>query len=39
MMLVVVMTKMSWQVNEEVSQDMNGAADAMNLAVASRDGV
>jgi len=30
MMRVVMMTEMSRQVNEEVSRDMTGEADAMN---------
>ena len=36
---VVMMTEMSWQVNEEVSRDMTGEADGMNQGVDSRDGV
>ena len=36
---VVMMTEMSWQVNEEVSRDMTGEADGMNHAVDSRDGL
>jgi len=38
-MRVVMMTEMSWQLNEEVSRDMTGEADGMNLGVDSRDGV
>ena len=38
-MRVVMMTEMSWQVNEEVSRDMTGEADGMNQGVDSRDGV
>jgi len=34
----VVMTEMSWQVNEEVSEDTTGTADGMKLGVDSRDG-
>jgi len=36
---VVMMTEMSWQVNEEVSRDMTGEADGMNQGVDSRDGM
>jgi len=39
MMRVVMIIEMSWQVNEEVSQDMTGEADGMNEGVDSRDGV
>jgi len=39
MMRVVMMTKMSWQVNEEVSRDMTGEADGMKQGADSRDGV
>jgi len=39
MMRVVMTTEMSRQVNEEVSRDMTGEADGMNLGVDSRDGV
>jgi len=38
MMRVVVMTHMSWQVNEDVSRDVTGEADGMNQGVDSRDG-
>jgi len=38
-MRVVMIIEMSWQVNEEVSQDMTGKADVMNQRVDSRDGV
>jgi len=38
-MRVVMMTEMSWQVNEEVSRDMTGEADGTNQGVDSRDGV
>jgi len=37
MMRVVMMTEMSWQVNE-VSRDMTGEADEKNQGVDSRDG-
>jgi len=39
MMTVVMMTEMHWQVNEEVSRDMTGEADGMNLGVGLREGV
>jgi len=39
MMRVVMMAQMGWQMNEEVSRDMTGEADGMNLGVDSRDGV
>jgi len=39
MMKVVMMTEMSWQVNEEVSRDTTGEADEMNQGVDSRDWV
>ena len=35
MMKVVMMTEMSWQVNEEVSRDMTDEADGMNHGVDS----
>ena len=38
-MRVLMMTEMSWQVNEEVSRDMTGEADGKNLEVDYRDGV
>jgi len=38
MMRVVMMTEMSWQVNE-VSRDITGEADEKNQGVDSRDGV
>ena len=38
-MMRVVMTEMSWQVNEEVSRDMTGEADGKNQGVDSRDWV
>ena len=38
MMRVVMMTEMSWQVNEEVGGDMTGVADVMNQGVDSRNG-
>jgi len=38
-MRVVMMIKMSWQVNEEVSRDMTGEADGVNQGVDSRDRV
>ena len=37
MMRVVMMTEMSRQVNEEVSRDMTGEADAMNQGGYSKD--
>ena len=37
MMRVVMMTKMAWQVNEEVNRDMTGGADENNLEVEERD--
>ena len=36
---VVMITEMSWQVNEEVSRDVTGEADGMNQGVDSRDRV
>jgi len=36
---VAMMTRMGWQVNEEVNQDKNGEADEMNLEVDSKDEV
>jgi len=36
MMRVVMLTEMSWQVNEEVSWDMTGKADGMNQGADSR---
>ena len=39
MMRVVMITEMSWQVNEEVSRDMTGEADGMDQGVDPRDGV
>ena len=36
---VVMMTEMSWEVDEEVNQDKNGEADGMNLEVDSKDEV
>jgi len=39
MMRVVMMTEMSWQVNEEVSRDMTGEADGINRRDNSRDGL
>ena len=36
---VGMMTEMSWEVDEEVNQDMNGEADGMNLEVDSKDEV
>ena len=37
-MIVAMVTKMGWQVDEEVNHDMTGA-DEMNLEVDSRDEV
>ena len=34
-----MMRDMSWEVDEEVSQDKNGEADEMNLEVDSKDEV
>jgi len=34
-MRVMMMTKMAWQVNEEVIQDKTGEADEMNLEIDS----
>ena len=39
MMKVVMMTEMSWQVNEEVSRGMTGEADGKNPGVDSTNGV
>jgi len=39
MMRVVMITEMSWQVNEEVSRDMTGEADRKNPGVDSTDGL
>ena len=40
MLGVVMMTKIAWQVNEEVSRDKSGKADKMNnLEVDSKDQV
>ena len=36
---MVMMTKMVWQVNEEVNQDKTGKADEMNLEADSKDEV
>ena len=37
MRVYVVITKMDWHVNEEVSRDKTGEADEMNLEVDSKD--
>jgi len=39
MLRVAMMTRMGWQVNEEVSRDKTGEADRMNLEVDSKDEV
>ena len=38
-MRVEMMTRMRWQVNEEVNQERTGEADEMNLEVDSKDKV
>jgi len=35
--VVGMMTKMGWQVDEEVNRDKTGEADEMNLEVDSKD--
>jgi len=39
MMRVAMMTKMGWQMDEEVNRDKNGEADEMNLEIDSKDDV
>ena len=36
---VGMMTKMGWEVDEEVNQDKNGEVDGMNLEIDSKDEV
>jgi len=38
-MRVAMMTKMGWQMDEEVNRDKNGEADEMNLEIDSKDDV
>ena len=37
--VMMTMTEMSWEVDEEVNQDKSGEADGMNLEVDSKDEV